>query len=721
MRRILLPLLLTPALFGYIRLTTTSTSLPPSVPEVRVDNAGIQFYLNTGVVAGAPTTISGSSTLVITAASNPQQAVHLAMATWNAYGTPSGPANIQFLPLKTTTDTVDNSTDNLNIIGIGSSEADLSAVGEALAVTINSYAPQPVNLVDGGLVACSSNCQYPTGGIVYSRIIINPAETFTTLGETNDFDFQSVITHELGHSLSANHTGLIGATMFQTTYGNSAPVERNPSADDLALVESTYPSTTSPASFGTVSGTVTLAGTPVPYALLTLASSSGVTIGALTSTTGTYSIQVPPGSYQIYAEPLTGVVQAGNLYFTTDQAALVTGFLPTLYNGTVSVAANATATANIAVNAGKTALAIPYMAVTNVNADAPGFLPGGPAFVPSGQSVDLQLAGTGFNSSLTAADFKILGSAATVTSVKVDPSGETVNGATLLRVTLNVPAQQSVSLASIFITSGSTTFSLSGSLVIGPPTPTTTSPSMVSAASYVGNGAGNGAVSPGGIYALFDTPAGLNLGPATPVGNIGYDPYGFLSPVLGGVEVTFDGVPAPLFFVYGNQINLQAPFEIAGKTSTNVVVSYLGSASAPIAVPVLASQPAFFTVGTSDAIYVGNADYTVNTATNPAPRGSTITAYGTGFGAVNYPVASPIVTGEGAPDPTSFAANDFTCTVGGVNAAVAFAGWTPTAVGLAQWNVTIPTASSLTATGAVPLVCTNANGSTQSGLTVFVK
>src|SRR5581483_8497301 len=126
--------------------------------------------------------------------------------------------------------------------------------------------------------------------------------------------------------------------------------------------------------------------------------------------------------------------------------------------------------------------------------------------------------------------------------------------------------------------------SMSGVFVIVPPKPAFTAAGIVSAASYQGIKS-NGPVSPGGIYSIYDIPGSPNLGPGTAIVNGGFDVYGTLPTNLAGVSVRFDGVPAPLFFVYGGQINLQVPFEVAGKTTTNVVVSYYGSTSQPIPVP----------------------------------------------------------------------------------------------------------------------------------------
>jgi len=280
-------------------------------------------------------------------------------------------------------------------------------------------------------------------------------------------------------------------------------------------------------------------------------------------------------------------------------------------------------------------------------------------------------------------------------------------------VTLDVTALTTPALASFVVTSGSNTLSFSGALVVVPPTPTFVSAGVISAAPYVGI---PGGVSPGGIYTVYFANA-PNLGPATGVSNGGYDAYGNLPTTLAGVSVTCDGVPAPMFYSSAGQLNFQVPFEVAGKTSTKVVVNYLGSSSAAVTVPVVPVQPDFFTFADGKAVIAFNlADHTINTAQNPAARGSYVEVYGTGVGKVSYTIS----TGRGAPAlPAGFTGN-YSYSVGGSPAVPApFGGWTPFSVGLAQWDVLIPTGI---ATGAVPIVVTDASGATsQPGATIFVK
>jgi uncharacterized protein (TIGR03437 family) len=699
-RGAVLLLVLATAGFAYVRQTTGAT------PLVRTDSAGIQFSLNSLVVAGVQSSASGSAVTVIAGDSNPQAAIHAALATWNAAG-----GNLSFKALQSTSATI-NGGDNQMTIAIGSSQSDISFVGQALAVTIDTFNPA-------------------TGVIVDSDIIINPANCFTTTGVSSActggtaYDFQATMTHEFGHALGLNHTGLLGAGMFQF----NTLTERSLSSDELAFVNTVYPAAT-PAALGTINGAITTGGgSAEPFALITMVDSapagqpSGGSYSALADANGNYSLKVPPGSYQLYAEPLNGVVQPGNLYLTLAQANQVQQFMATRFSGSVNVSANTISTANINVPGGASAIPVPYLSSTSLNGTTSVlFYQGGPTFLPSGGSVDLLFGGTGFDGTLTDANFAILGDGVSLHagSVRLDPGGATVGPYKILRVTLDIAAQQGLSLASIFVTKGANTLSLSGTLVIGPPKPTTTSASVVNSASGLGNGGGNGAVSPGGLYTVYDIPNNPNLGPNVFTNNGGYDPYGFLAPLLGGVSVTFDGIPAPIFFVNGSQINLQVPFEVAGKSSTKVVVNYLGSVSTAVNVPVMNEQPALISVDSSGKgpVAAVNQDGTLNSAAHPAPRGTVVTIYGTAVG--QQPGYTVFPTGQGAPAVPSGFTGNYTYSIGGSTPAPAnYVGPTPTAVGLAQFNLVVPNSS---AGGLVSVSVTSPNGiGSQPGTSIYVQ
>jgi uncharacterized protein (TIGR03437 family) len=141
------------------------------------------------------------------------------------------------------------------------------------------------------------------------------------------------------------------------------------------------------------------------------------------------------------------------------------------------------------------------------------------------------------------------------------------------------------------------------------------------------------------------------------------------------------------------------PWEIAGQTSTEVVVTYNGgppagaSASAPVVVATAA--PGIYAVA--------NSDGTLNSPSNPAKADGLITIYGTGGG-----VTSPLgITGGPWPVATSLATLTLpvSVSIGGTNAVVLYAGSAPTLEsGYFQINVALP--SGLQASSAVNLAVT---------------
>jgi hypothetical protein len=257
-----------PCAFGYIPYAITTTgATPQTIQLTRADGGNLQFYLNNQVVAGATSTIAG--TTVISATSNPTAAVELSMASWNNVGA----ANVVFLPLQSTT-VGHNSSDCLNVISIASTTADVSVLGGAngvVALTINSYLTSPG-------ATCGGTTTVNAGTIIDSDILLNPYMSFSTTSAANTRDVQAVLTHEFGHSLGMNHSGLLGSTMFPYT----SRYQRHLSWDEKSYAAAYYPSGTK--SLGTISGTITVGGSPVEYGLITaIDQTGGKTIGSMTA------------------------------------------------------------------------------------------------------------------------------------------------------------------------------------------------------------------------------------------------------------------------------------------------------------------------------------------------------------------------------------------------------------------------------------------------------
>lgn len=691
MKSILVLILACATAHGYIR----STDATSGKPLFRNDNTAIQYYVNDKVAPGIK---NRSGALMISADSSPVTALQQAMASWNA-----SKANIKFLPIKTTSAAQDPN-DGMNVIVFADTDALRATVNGAVAVTANVYTLDDYHVVD-------------------SDILFNPQILCSTSGTPDSQDIQAVATHELGHALGSSHTNLLGATMFQSGVAISAGdpggyFRRILSSEDLAFANAVYPGSNS--TIGTISGTVTLSGAPAKSALLTFIDvNSGVTMGGLAGPDGKYSLAAPTGSYMVYAEPFNGIVQPGNLYLLST-TPVDTAFKATFYGGnaspgTVTVANGATSTADIQVAAGGSALKVSNFAfataggtggLTRIN----GF--GGAMLISGGQSIDLVFSAGATDTLLANAstDFKVLGKGIKVRagSVRVD-STYTSQGFPLLRATLDIDPITTPTLATVFLTRSDDSLALSGALVLLPPAPVFSQSSVTNSASFAAT-----AVSPGEIVSLF----GTNLGPVTGWNNsdFGFDSStGALPTTLGGVKVTFDGILAPLFYSRADIINVQVPFEVTGKTQTDVVVSFNGLDSGHVMLPVGNASPGIFTYnGSGKGLgIVVNQDGSLNTAAAPAAKGSVVVIYLTGRGAVSY----AIQTGKPAPVP-AIDAGGFTCQIAGADAPVAFGGWTPSAVGLAQANVTIPAS---TPSGEQSLVLNIGGVTTQAGVTLFVK
>ncbi len=220
-----------------------------------------------------------------------------------------------------------------------------------------------------------------------------------------------------------------------------------------------------------------------------------------------------------------------------------------------------------------------------------------------------------------------------------------------------------------------------------------------------------GSLAPGEIFSIF----GQGIGPATAVTG-SFDASGTLSVTLGNVQVLLNGTPAPLYYVQSNQINAQAPYELAGQASAQLQIVYQGATLASMQVPVAAADPALFTLnyGTGNAVAV-NQDGTINSDENPAPRGSIVVLYATGEGQT-----SPAgVTGQAAAAPFPLPVLPVSVTITNIPATVLFAGEAPGFVGLMQINAQVP--SGFVPTGDLPIVLSVGTYQSPAGVTIAVK
>jgi uncharacterized protein (TIGR03437 family) len=229
-------------------------------------------------------------------------------------------------------------------------------------------------------------------------------------------------------------------------------------------------------------------------------------------------------------------------------------------------------------------------------------------------------------------------------------------------------------------------------------------------------------VSPGEIVSIF----GDHIGPGIPAG--GYQSSSannpsqvFYSAFIGNSKVAFNGYLAPLLYAGVNQINAVVPYEIAGQTSVQMVVSHDFVDTTALTVPVVNTAPGIFTVtenGSGQGAIL-NQDSTLNGAQNPAAAGSVIQIFATGAGVWNPPVPDGLeVSDSGSPYPVPVAA--VSVSIGGLPAKVQYAGAAPDLVsGMLQVNAVVPAGL---ATGNQPVVLTvGRNSNAGQSVTVVVQ
>lgn len=246
-------------------------------------------------------------------------------------------------------------------------------------------------------------------------------------------------------------------------------------------------------------------------------------------------------------------------------------------------------------------------------------------------------------------------------------------------------------------------------------TPAVNPGGVVNAASYVAGG-----VAPGSIISIF----GANL--ASRLAVAGSTP---LATTLDTVSsVTFNGVPAALYFVSPGQINAQLPWNVLPSATNggtvNMVVTTSGGSSAPLSVQVAPVQPGMFTAnakGSGQAIATDNADGAIvaptgsiaGVNTHPIQIGSYLIIWCTGLGAVD----SAIANGANAGGIVNTLAEP-SVLIGGVAASPVYSVLSPQYAG--EYQVAVQVAPGTPTGDAVPLQMQMNGATTLGNVTIAV-
>ena len=436
------------------------------IPLFRTDASAIQVLLNPSFKAGA-TNADGRT--IITAGSDPAQAITAATAEWSGISS----ALIHFLPVQSTTLTNDPS-DGKFVLTIQDTPANRSVVGSYLAITLYTF-NNDGTITDSDIVF---NPSVVVSGVFY------PLSTDHSNGS---YDLQSLVAHELGHSLGATHSPVISATMFQLQGSFSAyntvtevTLHQALSADDVSFVTARYPAPSAAAQVGWISGKVAFStGSAVVGALVVAVDpASGTTIGGLASTSdGTYRLDaVPLGSYLVYAQPANGPVTRTNLTGVPNANLANTNFRVTFAGGNaapsaVAVTAGQASAADISVDP-----AAPGMQVSIIGTGSAGgtdwanFV--GPKASAAGRALDLLLWGNGLDSTIAADQIRLIGPGITMRAATLRTQNAVSQPfTTALRFTVDLAPATGAIPVTIAVVKGTDAAVYSGGFVIVGVTP----------------------------------------------------------------------------------------------------------------------------------------------------------------------------------------------------------------------------------------------------------
>ncbi len=222
-------------------------------------------------------------------------------------------------------------------------------------------------------------------------------------------------------------------------------------------------------------------------------------------------------------------------------------------------------------------------------------------------------------------------------------------------------------------------------------TPSLTAAGVVNGATFQA-----GPVAPGEIVSLF----GSGLGPPTPALLTLTNPR-LVANSLESVRAFFDGMPAPVLYASSRQVNVVVPYAVAGKSTTQLQLEYLGALSNPAALQVAATAPGVFSVtgsGQGPGAILNARDESLNSALNPAARGDWVSIFATGGGVTTPASVDGFLASAPLPAPNA----EVSVTMGGLPCQLNYQGAAPGLVsGVLQINAQVP--PGLTPGPAVPV------------------
>jgi uncharacterized protein (TIGR03437 family) len=180
---------------------------------------------------------------------------------------------------------------------------------------------------------------------------------------------------------------------------------------------------------------------------------------------------------------------------------------------------------------------------------------------------------------------------------------------------------------------------------------------------------------------------GYNLGPSTPLGAQVVN--GVVTTSLGGFQVLFNDIPAPLLYVGFNQINCVVPSEIYNQAIATVQIRTPQGLFVGPALFITPSVPGIFHDSNGFG-YALNQDLNINSASRPAAAGSIVAIWATGAGlraGSSFPPDGTVISSDQVGHP----ALPVSIVSGGQSLEVLYAGDAPGLVfGATQVNFRLP-------------------------------
>ncbi len=224
-----------------------------------------------------------------------QGAVQRSLETWEAV------TNIEFQVTW---------TDKLSVSPAGNS-------GDGISLVTIAQTPENLLVFGGDTTEISARTR-----VFYNRksdiseadIVFNPYQQFSTDGSIGTFDFESILTHEIGHLLGLEHSAVVGSTMNEHQGKNgvfnlSSFSPRTLSEDDITQIRAIYGAKNDDECCGGIDGKIILTNSKTAkgfYAWLEESETGRVAAGNNVNADGSFQFKgLESNKYRIYTQDFT--------------------------------------------------------------------------------------------------------------------------------------------------------------------------------------------------------------------------------------------------------------------------------------------------------------------------------------------------------------------------------------------------------------------------------